>query len=953
MKNKLERFMAAVAVTAAAAVSAGMLPVNVFADTADAHMSSVEGVGTKIENGGFEGYQYSGSNQIDQSNIPYWSTTAKEGLIELFKENTNAYISGMTLTPVEGQQGAELNADEASSLYQYVSAEQGATLEWGLSHRGRFGEDTMLLCIGPKQQNDPKKKAKEDNTEDSMDQFMKMGAWIEKNYGDLSISSSNGVCKRYIVYSRKFSDDGSFILPDGTSGCKGTKADGFKGDFSTYKTDEFTEEWNIWMIKSVNSTWVDYGSNISKDRSGRNDIVDVDSNIDYTYTVPYENTETKSANELIFAFTAYKTAKKDYKGYDTVGNLLDDINFAVKYPLTIYTTVGGSGSYTGTEEETNEDITQEVTSENRTATKNVYVGTEYSINAKAEENYVFSGAFVKKGTDDDVFLSKDKFKQDNEGNWIIDSNLLTEDEKALLTVDKPTTIKLIFARPPWVAYDPNGGKYENSENITYITNDNSEAPEGSQVKNVFTSSGSIYEAGEATPPSEDWRFKYWLYAGGQATGSSEVKYYKDGQKDADEVPQSDYYEEENAVTEDDSQPETDDLISDDNANYAELNKSNSESNNNISFDTDKDSEEEKIENEQNFHYEDEALLNDDGAEEDKYYFEVTKDTNSVDETEYPAEEGLTFVAQWEYLQQAITQVYDGGMWKNSSAGGTISYLHGYNGEQDTADFTTKGYSDSGRTVAYTAEAKPGYRFVGWFNGEDSSANEICATATYSYMVQKANPVNKIYARFEWDPIVSNAFVSFVQKDDNKPGVSPFNAGSHTTANGTQKTNDARGGESFGNTLSTGFMFDFKANLPGTMKLNITIPSSNSYIKSSLGKSINSSDTSNQTESSYIGDKVIDDDNAGYLGGTVNKLANNITKSIKLPEITGSSTTSISFGLIIDGIYAPDATAVLDVKKSSENLNGFSGITSGSTEGYETNSQNGYYNYNNSHREESN
>lgn len=946
MKNKLERFMAAVAVTAVAAVSAGMLPVNVFADTADAHMSSVEGVGTKIENGGFEGYQYSGSNQIDQSNIPYWSTTAKEGLIEFMKEGTPLGW----LSPVEGKQVAELNADEQSSLYQYVSAVQGATLEWGLSHTGRDGTDTMLLTIGPKQDVAPSKKEKGNPTQvtaDSMDQFMKMGSWIAGNSDLIKPSIENGYngsYKKYTIYSRRFGNDGGFKLTNGKEGYVGNLQNNFSGDFSIYKTDEFTEEWNIWMITTKMHTWVDYGSNIFKTRTSTTNAND---NVDYTYTVPYEDKNNDS--ELIFAFTAYSVGS----GNNTVGNLLDDINFAVKYPLTIYTTVGGSGSYTGTEEETNEDITQEVTSENRTATKNVYVGTEYAIHAKAEEDYVFSGAFVKKGTDDDVFLSKDKFKQDNEGNWTINSESLTEDEKALLTVDKPTTIKLIFARPPWVAYDPNGGTYESYENITYITNDNSAAPEGSQVKNVFTSSGSIYEAGKATPPSSDWNFKYWLYAGGQATGSSKVKYYKDGQKDADEVPQSDYYEEENAVTEDNSQPETDDLISDDNANYAELNKSNSESNNNISFDTDKDSDVEKIEKEQNPYYEDEVLLNDDDTSEDKYYFEVTKDTDSVDGTEYPAEEGLTFVAQWEYLQQAITQVYDGGTWKNSSAGGTISYLHGYNGEQDTADFTTKGYSDSGRTVAYTAEAKPGYRFVGWFNGEDSSANEICATATYSYMVQKAKPVNKIYARFEWDPIVSNAFVSFVQKDDIKPNVSPFNAGSHTTANGTQKTNDARGGESFGNTLSTGFMFDFKANLPGTMKLNITIPSSNSYIKSSLGKSINSSDTSNQTESSYIGDKVIDDDNAGYLGGTVNKLANDISKSISLPEITGSSTTSISFGLIIDGIYAPDATAVLDVKKSSENLSGFSGITSGSTKGYETNSQNGYYNYNNSRREESN
>ena len=76
----------------------------------------------KLQNGSFEeGPTFTGDySQPTQKEVPYWNTTAFEGKIELFKENTNTYISSVTLKPTDDTYAAELNADEESTLYQDV-----------------------------------------------------------------------------------------------------------------------------------------------------------------------------------------------------------------------------------------------------------------------------------------------------------------------------------------------------------------------------------------------------------------------------------------------------------------------------------------------------------------------------------------------------------------------------------------------------------------------------------------------------------------------------------------------------------------------------------------------------------------------------------------------------------------------------------------------------------------
>ena len=113
---------------------------------------------TKIDNGSFEQPTIGGTtSQLNQNQVPYWSTTATDNKIELLKAN-NYYIPGsLYMEPAVGNQAGELNGEETSTLYQYVKTSGGSQYKWNLYHRGRQGDDTMALVIGPKQKYNPKK----------------------------------------------------------------------------------------------------------------------------------------------------------------------------------------------------------------------------------------------------------------------------------------------------------------------------------------------------------------------------------------------------------------------------------------------------------------------------------------------------------------------------------------------------------------------------------------------------------------------------------------------------------------------------------------------------------------------------------------------------------------------------------------------------------------------------
>lgn len=108
---------------------------------------------TSIQNGSFEtpaiGSWYSIMPDTDSSIA--WKTTASDHKIEFARPSKNMSAANSayhTTTAVDGYQFAELCANQVGALYQTVSTYPGDTLNWGFSHKGRSGEDTMELWIG-------------------------------------------------------------------------------------------------------------------------------------------------------------------------------------------------------------------------------------------------------------------------------------------------------------------------------------------------------------------------------------------------------------------------------------------------------------------------------------------------------------------------------------------------------------------------------------------------------------------------------------------------------------------------------------------------------------------------------------------------------------------------------------------------------------------------------------
>ncbi|PAD23554.1 hypothetical protein CHH62_22045, partial [Niallia circulans] len=81
-----------------------------------------------------------------ENEVPGWKTTASDKFIQIMK---NEYIyNGYTINPPNGNQYAELNAEQVSALYQDVETTPGQTIYWRLAHKGLLGVDTMSVQIG-------------------------------------------------------------------------------------------------------------------------------------------------------------------------------------------------------------------------------------------------------------------------------------------------------------------------------------------------------------------------------------------------------------------------------------------------------------------------------------------------------------------------------------------------------------------------------------------------------------------------------------------------------------------------------------------------------------------------------------------------------------------------------------------------------------------------------------
>lgn len=437
-----------------------------------------------IKNGSFEepAFHDQNSPQWPANYVPDWSTTASDHLIEFGSRRNGKdapQLTGVDKTVPDGYQFAELNADEESTLYQYAETVGGNVYEWGLSHRGREGDDQMALIIGPKQDVDPDKPSKS-----GRDQFMRMTDWVRQHASEMGVTVyGTGCTQKITVYSKKFAKNGRFQNDIGDA-------------FSASPSDVYTEKWNVWIIGTSNTAWGNYGTKSPAYAEGK---------LAYScrYAVPDGQSET------VFAFCSYSAATSN----KTLGNLIDNIHFRLYQTITAAATAGGSG-YIGVSTG-NESVLYKIEDKMRELV--VADGSTITVQAVEPENgdVQFVGAYVTRQTKNGL---EKKFIPAASWSWDKVNRTYTYEHP----VEEPADIVLVFIKPPTVVYDANGGqKYVHTEGAAEPTDTVS-----------FATGQTEYTSHAAHAPAgcdDTWQFQGWLLARSETLLPAEhtVTYDKD------------------------------------------------------------------------------------------------------------------------------------------------------------------------------------------------------------------------------------------------------------------------------------------------------------------------------------------------------------------------------------------------------------------------------------------
>lgn len=680
----------------------------------------------KLQNGSFEyGPTFPGNySQPDQNDVPSWNTTAFQGKIELFKENTSTYIPGVKLKPSDGTYAAELNADEESTLYQNVKTSPSSIYEWGLDHGARNGTDTMALVIGPKQSVNPSKPSKE-----GRDQLMQMVDWLIAQ-GKTSVKTSAGLGEQLTVYSKKFAEKGTFEDNAGNN------------PFSLTPSTIYTEEWHIWIMassraRSGTNPWNSYGSNAASDTTSSSGNAGLDLNKYYLYTVPAGQTET------VFGFVSvgYVDSITTPDKAKTYGNFIDNINFELYHPLSGSTTTHGSavvGGSDGSTGGTGGSKGHEVTVDNKLTT---YVTDGESLKIQA----IVKKADVGDGCE---FVGVYRTKPDENGNPVTeflrlagneieDTGSLTDEQKAgkwvkstnakgdtiytyyLDKLNSATDLHFVFIKSPTVTYDPNGGKpykverkynTDEADNVYSFKPATGAAEAEAETKTLFI---DPYVSHAAEGQNDGWKFMGW-----KLTGDAVDNIQADIQVNADQLGSMILP----AVHTIACDYTLDGVGNDQKAQYFKIYDGNVNLNKSI-------------------------IVNDENGEDTG----VTWKDNSEQKLYANVHKGLTMVAQWRWRQAIIpqTQKPDGSAYDDSDVGGTVeftsvadksneNYNDAYNGSGGKAY-----YASTDERITITATANENYTFQGWY---DADGNLVTTNTEYSY-VETQESVKTYYARF--------------------------------------------------------------------------------------------------------------------------------------------------------------------------------------------------------------
>lgn len=406
--------------------------------------------------------------QLDAKKVDGWSTTAKGQLIEFgvnIGKSSAPQLSGSDKSIPDGKQFAELNANEVSTLYQNVRTVSGHIYEWGLSHRGRAGTDTMALIIGPQQDIAP---AKPNKT--GQDQFMRLTDWVQRNAQTLGVTvPTDGCSQRITIYSKKFDKNGGFLNNTGS-----------ESPFSTAPSNLYTETWSVWIIATGYQSWGSYGTH----SPAYNPLQGIGGGIGCSYTVPV------GQNETTFAFCSYSSSGS---GGLTVGNLLDNITFSLYNNVTFTTTAGGEGTVSAEIQGTTKTVSF---SDKNAIDVPVRHNREMTLTAlaTADSGATFVGAYITRHSTDG---SSTKFVDKSE--WRANGTTYTYTG----TVNAPTDVVLVFVQSPAVTYDANGGD-------RYVHTPGAQEP--TDVVS-FATNTRPYTSHEATARQKTgWVFDGWLLA---------------------------------------------------------------------------------------------------------------------------------------------------------------------------------------------------------------------------------------------------------------------------------------------------------------------------------------------------------------------------------------------------------------------------------------------------------
>lgn len=423
-----------------------------------------------IKNGSFEepAFHDKNSPQWPANNVPDWDTTASDKLIEFGSTRKTGKVPHIWGNPdiPDGDQFAELNAKEESTLYQNAETVGGNVYEWGLSHRGRDGVDQMALIIGPKQDVDPAKPSA-----DGKDQFMRMTDWVRQHASEMGVTVyGTGCTQKITVYSKKFAKKGGFQNDIGDA-------------FSASPSDVYTEKWNVWIIGTSNTAWGNYGTKSSAYAAG---------NLAYScrYAVPDGQAKT------VFAFCSYSAT-----GGSTCGNLIDNIHFRLYQTITAAATAGGSGYIGVSTGDEDESVLYKIDDKMRELV--VADGSTITVQAVEPDNDVqFVGAYVTRQTQNGL---KKEFIPATSPSWDKVDRTYTYEHP----VEEPADIVLVFVKKPMVIYEANGGdQYTHGDNGTNAVSFAQQvSDDGSKTERL------PYESQEATTKTKDgWRFDGWLLA---------------------------------------------------------------------------------------------------------------------------------------------------------------------------------------------------------------------------------------------------------------------------------------------------------------------------------------------------------------------------------------------------------------------------------------------------------